>query len=63
MFCANRGQNERRDVDDLRIAELIEAIERTMAGISDATRAKALGLNANRMFNFNLPERPNKAAN
>ncbi len=40
-----------------------EAIERTMGGISDSTRAKALGLNANRMFNFNLPERPNKAAN
>jgi predicted TIM-barrel fold metal-dependent hydrolase len=40
-----------------------EAIERTMAGISDATRAKALGLNANRMFNFNLPEWPNKATN
>ncbi|MDA1100102.1 MAG: amidohydrolase family protein [Proteobacteria bacterium] len=39
-----------------------EAIERTMAGISDGTRAKLLGLNANRIFNFNLPERPNKAA-
>ncbi len=39
------------------------AIERTMGGISDATRAKILGLNANRIFNFNLPERPNKAAN
>ena len=40
-----------------------EAIERTMAGVSDGTRAKILGLNANRMFNFNLPDRPNKAAN
>ena len=40
-----------------------EAIERTMTGISDDTRAKILGLNANEMFNFNLPERPNKAAN
>ena len=39
------------------------AIERTMAGISDSTRAKALGLNANRIFNFNLPERPNRAVN
>ncbi|MBT3329929.1 MAG: amidohydrolase [Rhodospirillaceae bacterium] len=40
-----------------------EAIERTMSGISDDTRAKILGLNANKMFNFNLPEAPNKTAN
>jgi predicted TIM-barrel fold metal-dependent hydrolase len=40
-----------------------EAIERTMGGISDSTRAKILGLNANRVFNFNLPERPKQAAN
>jgi|APSaa5957512622_1039677.scaffolds.fasta_scaffold36866_2 predicted TIM-barrel fold metal-dependent hydrolase len=40
-----------------------EAIERTMSGISDGTRAKILGLNANKMFNFNLPEAPNKAVN
>lgn len=39
------------------------AIERTMGGISDDTRAKILGLNANRVFNFNLPEKPNKAVN
>jgi predicted TIM-barrel fold metal-dependent hydrolase len=38
-----------------------EAIERTMAGVSDGTRAKILGLNANRIFNFNLPEKPNRA--
>ncbi len=38
-----------------------EAIERTMSGISDSTRAKILGLNANKMFNFNLPEAPNEA--
>ncbi|MBT4487765.1 MAG: amidohydrolase [Rhodospirillaceae bacterium] len=37
------------------------AIERTMSGLSDATRAKVLGLNANRIFNFNLPEAPNRA--
>jgi predicted TIM-barrel fold metal-dependent hydrolase len=37
------------------------AIERTMGGISDGTRAKILGLNANSMFNFNLPESPNRA--
>ena len=40
-----------------------EAIERTMGGISDSTRAKVLGLNANRVFNFNLLERPKKAVN
>ena len=33
------------------------AIERTMGAISDDTRAKMLGLNANRMFKFNLAER------
>ena len=38
------------------------AIERTMSGISPDTRAKILGLNANRIFNFNLPEAPNRAA-
>ncbi len=38
-----------------------EAIERTMSGISDGTRAKILGLNANRIFNFKLPEKPNRA--
>ncbi|MDP6692054.1 MAG: amidohydrolase family protein [Alphaproteobacteria bacterium] len=37
------------------------AIERTMGGISDGTRAKILGLNANSMFKFNLPESPNRA--
>ncbi len=37
------------------------AIERTMGGISDGTRAKILGLNPNSMFNFNLPESPNRA--
>ena len=37
------------------------AIERTMSDISDDTRAKLLGLNANKMFNFKLPEAPNKA--
>ena len=37
------------------------AIERTMSGISPDTRAKILGLNANRIFNFNLPEKPNRA--
>lgn len=36
------------------------AIERTMAGISDQSRAKILGLNANAMFGFGLPEYPNK---
>ncbi len=36
------------------------AIERTMQGISDETRAKILGLNANRMFGFNLPNYPNR---
>jgi len=34
-----------------------EAIERTMRRISDETRARILGLNANRMFKFNLAER------
>jgi predicted TIM-barrel fold metal-dependent hydrolase len=37
------------------------AIERTMSGITDETRAKILGLNANRVFNFGLPEKPNRA--
>ncbi len=37
------------------------AIERTMSGISDGTRAKILGLNANRVFDFGLPEAPNRA--
>ena len=38
-----------------------EAIERSMSGISNKTRAKALGLNANRLFKFNLPEKPKRA--
>jgi predicted TIM-barrel fold metal-dependent hydrolase len=38
------------------------AIERTMSGIGEETRAKILGLNANRVFNFGLPEKPNRAA-
>ncbi|MFP6709526.1 MAG: amidohydrolase family protein [Alphaproteobacteria bacterium] len=38
------------------------AIERTMSGIGEETRAKILGLNANRMFDFDLPEKPNRAA-
>ena len=32
-----------------------EAIERTMAGVSDAARAKMLGLNAARLFGFAVP--------
>lgn len=32
-----------------------EAIERTMSGLSDASRAKILGLNAARLFGFELP--------
>lgn len=31
-----------------------------MAGISDHSRAKILGLNANAMFGYNLPEYPNR---
>ena len=38
------------------------AIERTMSGIGEETRAKILGLNANRVFDFGLPEKPNQAA-
>ena len=38
------------------------AIERTMSGIGEETRAKILGLNANRVFDFGLPEKPNRAA-
>ncbi len=37
------------------------AIERTMSGIGEETRAKILGLNANRVFDFGLPEKPNRA--
>ena len=32
-----------------------EAIERTMSGLSDASRAKILGLNAARLFGFEVP--------
>ena len=32
-----------------------------MSGLSDDARAKILGLNANKMFGFGLPEYPNKA--
>jgi predicted TIM-barrel fold metal-dependent hydrolase len=32
-----------------------EAIERTMGGLSDASRAKILGLNAARLFGFDVP--------
>lgn len=38
------------------------AIERTMSGIGEETRAKILGLNANRVFDFGLPEKSNRAA-
>ncbi len=34
-----------------------EAIERTMANLDDAERAKVLGLNAARVFGFQVPER------
>ena len=34
-----------------------EAIERTMGRRTDAERAKILGLNAARMFKFEVPER------
>ncbi len=34
-----------------------QAIERTMGGLSDAERAKILGLNAARAFNFDVPQR------
>ncbi len=34
-----------------------QAIERTMAGLSDAERAKILGLNSARIFGFEIPER------
>jgi len=37
------------------------AIERTMSGIGEETRAKILGLNANQVFDFGLPEKPNRA--
>ncbi|NQV22717.1 MAG: amidohydrolase family protein, partial [Rhodospirillales bacterium] len=33
------------------------AIERTMGGLTDAERAKVLGLNAARIFKFPIPER------
>ena len=36
------------------------AIERTMQGMNDAQRAKILGLNAKRMFGFDLADYPNK---
>lgn len=36
------------------------AIERTMQGIGDETRAKILGLNAKRLFGFDLPDYPNR---
>jgi predicted TIM-barrel fold metal-dependent hydrolase len=32
-----------------------EAIERTMGGLSDGARAKILGLNAARLFGFDVP--------
>ena len=38
-----------------------EAIERTMAGLSDDQRARMLGLNAARIFKFEQPERPPRA--
>ena len=34
-----------------------EAIERTMGRLSDGARAKILGLNARRLFRFDLPDR------
>ena len=34
-----------------------EAIERTMGGLSDTSRAKVLGLNAARLFGFDVPSR------
>ena len=34
-----------------------EAIERTMGGLTDEQRAKALGLNAARLFKFDVPAR------
>jgi predicted TIM-barrel fold metal-dependent hydrolase len=34
-----------------------EAIERTMAGLDDAQRARVLGLNAARLFKFDVPPR------
>jgi predicted TIM-barrel fold metal-dependent hydrolase len=33
-----------------------EAIERTMGGLSETARAKVLGLNAARLFRFEVPE-------
>jgi predicted TIM-barrel fold metal-dependent hydrolase len=39
-----------------------EAIERTMAGLSETTRAKVLGLNAARFFKFDVPERYRRPA-
>ena len=37
------------------------AIERTMQTMNDDQRAKIVGLNAKRMFNFDLPDYPNRA--
>ena len=39
-----------------------EAIERTMGGIADASRAKILGLNAARFFGFDVPAAKRAAA-
>jgi predicted TIM-barrel fold metal-dependent hydrolase len=39
-----------------------EAIERTMGGLRDDARAKVLGLNAARLFNFQVPERYRRPA-
>ena len=36
------------------------AIERTMQNMNDDQRAKILGLNAKRMFKFDLPDYPNR---
>ena len=35
-------------------------IERTMQNMNDDQRAKILGLNAKRMFGFDLPDYPNR---
>jgi len=39
-----------------------EAIERTMSGLTETTRAKVLGLNAARFFKFDVPERYRRPA-
>ncbi|MEM7323421.1 MAG: amidohydrolase family protein [Actinomycetota bacterium] len=39
-----------------------EAIERTMGGLSDESRAKILGLNAAKVFNIDIPERYGQTA-